>query len=154
MTKKRKTTPKSKASTAMSRYIRLRDALDYCREHGVDLRQFARPEDIICKCVTCGVVKSWVRMDAGHWIGRGVGGSSGVYFDERNIHCQCKQQCNMVGGKPTEHEEFIIEKYGVDVRDELRQKHYTIIDCGSFAMTMLEKHYKDEYKELVKQTGI
>ena len=76
-----KVTLKTKASNACSRYIRLRDALEYCYDHSIDISQFNRPEDIIGKCCTCGAVKSWVRMDAGHFKGRGIGGGSGVYFD-------------------------------------------------------------------------
>ena len=84
-------TLKEKASKAMSRYIRLRDALEYCDNYSIDITQFNRPEDIVGKCCTCGTVKSWSWMDAGHWLGRGIGGGSGTYFDERNVHLQCKQ---------------------------------------------------------------
>jgi 5-methylcytosine-specific restriction endonuclease McrA len=84
--KKRGKTPKEKAWKACSRYIRLRDAIAYCLKHGIDLTQFNRPEDIIGKCCTCGKVKSWIYLQAGHWKGRDLGGKSGTYFDERNIH--------------------------------------------------------------------
>ena len=57
-TESRYMTPKQKASKAMSRFIRLRDALAYCHRRGIDLHQFARPEDVIGKCCSCGAVKS------------------------------------------------------------------------------------------------
>ena len=144
-------TPKQKASKACSRYIRLRDALKYCRKYGIDLNQFNRPEDIIGKCVTCGKVKSWIRMDNGHFKGRGIGGGSGVYFDERNQHLQCKTCNGFEGGRPDEYREFIIEEYGQDVLDELNQKHHIPIDMGQFAMLAMEIMYKDKYKELAAQ---
>lgn len=142
--------PKAKASKAMSRYCRLRDALEYCNEHSIDLTQFNRPEDIIGKCVTCGTVKSWIRMHGGHCLPRGIGGGSGVYFDERNEHLQCAQ-CNMWGsGKEKEHREFIIEKYGRKTLVELDKKHMIPIDFRDLAMKAMEIHYKELYAELVK----
>ncbi len=142
-------TPTKKASAACSRYIRLRDALKYCREHGIDLSQFNRPEDIIGKCVTCGKVKSWIRMDNGHFKGRGSGGGSGVYFDERKQHLQCKPCNGFEGGRPDEYREFIIEEYGQDVLDELNLKHRIPIDMGTLAMQATEIVFKEKYNELV-----
>jgi len=143
-----KTTPKKKASTQCSKYIRLRDALKYCRDHGIDIGQFVRPEDIVGKCCTCGAVKSWIYCDAGHYIGRGIGGSSGVYFDERNIHLQCKQCNGFKGGAPNEYKEFMLKKYGQPVIDELMRKHFSFLDCKNLAMNAMEIFYKDKYEEL------
>jgi hypothetical protein len=146
-----KVTPKSKASKAMSRYIRLRDALSYCKEHGIDLSQFARPEDIIGQCCTCGGVKSWIRLDAGHWKGRGIGGGSGVYFDERNVDLQCKRCNGFLGGMVEAHEEYIAKKRGRDIVDEIARLHYGRIDMKSLAMQAMEIHYKEKYTELLKE---
>lgn len=146
--------PKAKASNAMSRYCRLRDALEYCNEYGIDLTQFNRPEDIIGKCCTSSTVKSWVYMDAGHFIGRGIGGGSGVYFDERNVHLQSKRENAFAGGNPTEYRKFMLEKYGQDVIDELERKHMIPIDFRDLAMKAMEIHYKTLYKELVEQNGL
>ena len=117
-------TPKQKASAAFSRYIRLRGALEYCRGRGIDTGQFVRPEDIIGVCCTCGTVKAWIRMDAGHFKGRGSGGGSGTYFDERNVHLQCKRCNGFEGGRVQDYEKFIIVKYGQAVLDELNIKHH------------------------------
>ena len=145
-----KVTPKSKASKACSRFIRLRDAIDYCKVHGVDLSQFSRPEDVIGQCCTCGAVKSWFRMDAGHWKGRGIGGGSGTYFDERNIDLQCKQCNGFQGGRVADHEEYLVKKYGRKIVDEIERKHYTRIDMKAMAMQAMEIHYKEKYKELIE----
>ena len=151
---KRKTskqkTPKVEASDAMRRYVRLRDALAYCDKYSIDTSQFTRPEDLIGQCCTCGVVKSWIRMDAGHWIGRGIGGGSGVYFDERNVNLQCKLD-NMTGGKPQEHEDYIREKHGQEVIDELRRKHVLPLDMSDLAMKSIKIFYDDGYRELLKR---
>lgn len=147
---KRKTTPKTKASTAFSRYIRLRDALKYCKEHNIDLSQFTRPEDIIGVCCTCGTVKSWIRMDAGHFIGRGIGGGSGVYFHESNVHLQCKPCNGFEGGRYKDYEKFIIKTYGQGVHDQLQRKHHIPGRMGTLELQVLEQYYKDEYKKLVE----
>ena len=123
--KKKPKSDKAKTWDAMSRYIRLRDALEYCRSSGINIDQFARPEDVLCKCVTCGAVKSWGRMDGGHCIGRGVGGGSGVYFNEKNLACQCKICNGMKQGARPEFEAAIIKKHGQDVMDELTMLHMT-----------------------------
>ena len=132
----------------MSKFVRLRDAIEYCKSHGIDLSQFNRPEDTIGKCCTCGTVKSWIRMDAGHCIGRGIGGSSGVYFDERNVNLQCKQ-CNAFrqGARP-EYEIFLKEKFGDDTIDELTRLHHTNI-YKEAEIIALGMYYKQEYKKLV-----
>jgi len=146
-----KVTQKKKASAAMSRYIRLRDALLYCQKHGIDLRQFSRPEDIIGECCTCGAVKSWFRMDAGHYKSRGSGGMSGVYFDERNVHLQCKRCNGFEGGRPKEYREFMLKRYGQDVLDDIERKHRIIKGGGGvndMSMKAVEIFYKEKYKRL------
>ena len=153
MTPKRKGfryTPKGKASTVMSRFIRFRDALDYCREHGIYMEQFTRPEDVIGQCCTCGAVKSWIRMDAGHWQGRGMGGGSGVYFDERNVDLQCKPCNGFEGGRSKEHEAYLLKKYSQEVIDELELKHRIPRDNGVLAMQAMEIYYKGRYNELLE----
>ena len=149
--KKRSTvTPKEKANKAFSRYIRLRDAVRYCTEYGIDLSQFSRPEDAIGKCCTCGKVKSWIRMDNGHFKGRGIGGGSGTYFDERNCHLQCKTCNGFQGGAPEEYKEFMLERYGQGVIDDIYFKHHKPANFSDLAMKALERWAKDEYNKLVK----
>ena len=133
-----------------SRYCRLRDAISYCEEHGIDLGQFTGPEDIIGNCCTCGAVKSWTYMDAGHFKSRGMGGGSGVYFDERNVHLQCKQCNAFKQGAPKEYEEFILDKYGQEVIDELQRKHRVPFNMRSLPMLAMKEFYKGKYKELLK----
>ncbi|MCK5611536.1 recombination protein NinG [Candidatus Pacearchaeota archaeon] len=149
--KKRKVTLKSKADKAFSRYIRLRDAIAYCQKMSIDLSQFTRPEDVIAKCCTCGVVKSWIRMDNGHYKGRGIGGGSGTYFDERNCNLQCKICNGFQGGAPAEYEDFLIEKYGDGIIQELELKHRMPADFSELAMKALELWAKEQYNDLVEK---
>ena len=148
-------TAKQKTSDICSRFIRLRDALDYCKRIGIDLSQFVRPEDIIGHGCTCTRVKSWIRMDAGHWINRGSGGSSGVYFDERNINLQCKP-CNgnfYQGGTQRDvksaYDQFMLEKYGQEVMDELRVRDKLLTRKYSVIILALHQLYTEQYQELL-----
>ncbi len=144
-----KTILKTKAWAACSRYCRLRDAISYCNEYNIDISQFNRVEDLPVKCCTCGQVRSWIYMDAGHYISRSSGGLSGVYFDERNIHAQSKDCNNYKQGAAQEYREFIVKKYGENMPDELLKKHYILPDMKDLAMKATEQFYKEKYRELV-----
>ena len=147
--RKKHNRPKRKASDACSRYVRLRDAIAYCKIRGIDIGQFTRVENIPVKCCTCNMVKSWINVHAGHFIGRSLGGGSGVYFDERNIHAQCPQ-CNAFRqGNPLVYKEFMLQKYGQKVIDELRVKHTSYQDSGAVAMQVMEILYKELFDKLV-----
>ena len=142
-------TLKQKAWDWCSKYIRLRDAIEFCNRRGIDIGQMVRPDDILGECCTCGAIKVWKYMDAGHWKGRGLGGGSGTYFDERNINLQCKICNGFRGGMAKEHEEYIREKYGQVVVCELERKHYSRLDMQDIAMLAMEIFYKRKYKDLI-----
>ena len=139
---------KKKASEWMSRYCRLRDAIEFCRKRGVDITQFSRPRDIIVACCCCGKVLSWNNVDGGHFIGRGRGGYSGVYFDERNVHAQCKG-CNMWTQNNPDYRKFMLLKYGQDTIDELELRHKTNNYKGQIEAIGLM--YKGMFLELKKE---
>ena len=146
-------TPKQRAWSACSRYIRLRDAIAYCEKYEIDLFTFARPEDIVGRCCTCSAVKSWIRMDAGHFKGRGLGGGSGAYFDERNVNLQCKKCNGFKQGAPAEYEVFLVDKYGPEIIEELDRKHVLQTDMRPLAMAATEQFFKEKYDELVEGLG-
>ena len=123
-----------------SRYIRLRDSIDYCRRIGISL------DEGIVQCCTCRAVKQLKYMDAGHFIGRGLGGSSGVYFDERNIATQCKRCNAFLQGNPSAFKEFMLSKYGQETIDELHIRHRTNSYKGQ--LWAIGQMYKKMYNEL------
>lgn len=115
-----------------SRYIRLRDAVDRKAGWG--------------HCCDCGKIVQIKYADAGHYIGRGLGGGSGVYFDERNIHLQAKV-CNKTNQNRDGYRKFMLDKYGQEVIDELERLHrtrnYTLMDLQGLLL-----YYKQEYERL------
>lgn len=98
----------------------------------------------------CSCRKVIVRGDAGHFIGKGFGGSSGVRFDERNINFQCIPCNRFQEGNKLEYRKFMIKKYGQDVIDELERLHrthnYTLMELEG-----LKLYYQQAYKELSQQ---
>jgi len=130
---------KSTANKYLSQYILLRDALP--------------PTYDIVKCCTCGrlMQRTARNSHAGHFIGKGMGGGSGVYYDERNVHAQCHNCNKYMQGNGAEYYPFMLAKYGQEVIDELRKKHlltrpYSVDEYGIM--------YREKYKELKKQRHV
>jgi len=129
---------RSTANSYLSQYILLRDSM---------------PGHEYCRCCTCGCVipVRGHQSHAGHFIGKGHGGSSGVYFDERNVHAQCHNCNTYEQGNGPAYYEFMLHKYGQEVIDELKLKHklprpHSISEYGIF--------YREKLKELKKALGL
>jgi hypothetical protein len=133
-----------KQSTAWrwcSKYILLRDAIKYAEKHGMNV-----PDTV--ECCSCGRIMPLNSRDsqAGHFISRGMGGASGVYWDERNIHAQCSQCNRFEQGNQSGYREFMIEEYGEHIEDELKILHKTRSYKGR--IPAIGEMYKQLYKEL------
>ena len=80
------------------------------------------------KCVTCGIVKHWKELQAGHFI---PGRHNKILFDERGVHPQC-YRCNVpLKGNPRAYDAFMRKTYGVKVIKDLERldrqsKQFTI----------------------------
>ncbi len=121
-----------------SKYIRLRDAIAYQKKY---------PEVELgwVKCCTCDrIIFIWKNCDAGHFISKSRGGLSGVYFDERNIHAQCKDCNGFHQGQYHKYKLFMRDKYGQEVIDLLLWLHthqsykYKIVGIGLMYKEMFE----------------
>ena len=125
-----------------SKYIRLRDSIECCKRLGVPL------DSGFAQCCTCGKVIQWKYGDAGHFISRGSRGASGVYFDERNINFQCKPCNGFKQGNAQAYQDFMLEKYGQEVIDQLRC--LDVSQSYKYKLVGLEIYYKQVYQELVE----
>lgn len=77
------------------------------------------------KCVTCGAVKHYKELQAGHFIPQAQGNA--VKWDLRNIHPQC-YRCNInLGGNGAEYYPYMEQRYGKEVIDELRRLSNTSV---------------------------
>jgi len=94
---------RKKADDTMSKYIRYRDG------------------DVCCCCYKRG------KVDAGHWIPK-TNSNWGTRYDERNVHSQ-GVPCNRYSHPQDEYAEFMYQKYGHEVMQELSiQKYWTLVE--------------------------
>ena len=70
------------------------------------------------KCFTCDTVKDYKLMDAGHFIPAGTCPPP-LYFDERNVSCQCTSCNRYKSGNLSVYAIRLVEKYGSEVLREL-----------------------------------
>lgn len=143
--------PKEKAFKQMSLYCRLRDALSWSLANYQDVTGI-QPQLLVVKCCTCKTIGTWkYKMQAGHFIPRGSRGQSGVYYDERNVHAQCKDCNGFKEGNTLVYLEFMQQKYGQKVIDELRVLDAMVKSYSSFELMKIEMLYKQLFKELLKE---
>lgn len=142
-TQRTKTKLKKDLWTVFSRYIRLRDALDYQQNHP---EYFGEP---LAVCVTCrrvGKALGQGGMQAGHFIP----GRQGSYvYDERQVNAQC-YRCNVeLKGNWPEYLEFMVAKYGQETVDHMmyEQRRETVKYAAS-DLEELENTYKEKVKAL------
>lgn len=91
-----------KADRIFSKYIRLRYAVNF----------FAR-------CVTCGRVDHYSRMQNGHYIGRRI---MATRYDEKNCNVQCSYCNETLGGNLVKYKAYLQRTYGPAVIPYLQQK--------------------------------
>ncbi len=150
--KAKKKGPKQTASDWQSRWVRITAVIETCTKFPE-----LSPKDLIAQCCTCGKLTSVSRrggIQCGHWKPRSSGGSSGTYFDERNIGPQCGN-CNGFGGGETDKfRAYIVKKYDEDVAQELERLHLLPSRWGPREYPGLTLYYKTEVEKLLKETGI
>lgn len=141
--------------TWMALYVKLRDAI----EDKLD------PDFRFVRCRTCGKVleryyynekgerKSNKSCQAGHFMGRKSGGSSGTYFDERNVHVQCANCNAFEQGAHKEFRAYLVNKFNEETVQDIERKH-TIHSYSDMDIIILETYYKNEYEKLCEQYNI
>lgn len=122
---------------------RLKKALDIVFSQWV--RQSNADRNGYVKCVTCGVVKHYKEMQAGHYISRS---HMNTRWDEKNVHPQCFADNIYKKGDYPNYTLYLIKKYGAGVIDELIEKQRTIKKFTAQDLHALINHYKSLIKEL------
>lgn len=97
-------------------------------------------------CISCGKRGDIKEMDAGHYIPKTAGLS--IYFDEKNVHCQCTYCNRYMHGNLTRYALGLIEKYGNGILEELESKRNISRKFSIFDYQDLIKEYKEKVKEL------
>jgi hypothetical protein len=148
------------ANKYLSWYILLRDAIRLAKERPGINRD---GRFTWCQCCTCGKMIDRFKSSchAGHFFPKGMGGSSGAYYDETNVHAQCHSCNDTLEGNRTEYWPFMAARYGPAHIERLRVKHklprpLPIGTYGTFYLeaykNLLAKH-KLEYERRKRKVG-
>ncbi len=149
---KKKKTEKAVAWAWMSRWVRLKAVLVFQQVCGT-----MGDGEPLAQCYTCGTVVNITKKgggQAGHFRSRGIGGSSGLYFDERAIRVQCSKCNTWRQGQPTEFRLGLVDEYGEEIVLELERIHKLPSRWGPKEYYGLILHYKAEVAKLLEETGI
>ena len=97
-------------------------------------------------CFTCGNKKRWQDQDAGHYIARSIGGM-GLFFEEKNVHCQCTACNRFRHGNLVEYSLELRRKYGNTILEELAYKKKKITKFTTKDLEVLMGYYKKKLDE-------
>jgi hypothetical protein len=128
-------TSDKKLWTVFSEYIRRRDA---------DEKGFA-------KCITCGLIRHWKKLDCGHGVPRQHWGTR---YNEKNNNAQCKRCNGFEGGSQDEYAKQVDKKFGAGTWDsivlmsKIRSKKLSY-----FEIDVLTDLYKKKIEEIKKYKG-
>lgn len=115
-----------------SRFIRLRD----CKLTTNTL--------VAGKCVTCGKVYPFEKLQAGHFL------HNGNDYDERNIHAQCARCNKWLHGNGTKYYEFMLTTYGMEVIEELEREKRVIHKYTQEQLNEMYKGFKMRAQAIVE----
>lgn len=95
------------------------------------------------KCFTCGIVKYYKEIQAGHWIH-----GDNMDFIEENVNPQCVY-CNLyLSGNERVYTLKMIKLYGMEMIEELERKHREPKKYGIQDFRDIEEKYKNKVMEL------
>ena len=131
--KRKATGSKATAWGWFAKYIKLRDCIA------------TTGNPTIARCITCGEVKPWDDLDAGHML---LGRTGGILFDETMVHAQCRN-CNRTGnGEYQMYKTVMIERRGQEWYELKEQAKKTNVKLGEFECKQYAEEYKAKYKAL------
>lgn len=128
--RKRAVNLKNKLWKIFSEYIRRREA----------------DENGMVSCISCGAVRHWKEIHAGHYIPRSAG--LAVYFSEKNVHPQ-DAACNTFRhGNLSQYALALRKKYGEGILEELDALRRETRKISQVEYAELIEKYKSKLKEL------
>lgn len=130
---KKEAITKDKVWKIFSRYIRLRDCLEFTGM--LEMGQ----------CVTCMRSFPYSELQAGHFL---PGRHNSVLFDERNCHSQCEHCNNLPKGNPVPYRRFMLAVYGQAVIDELEYLDRQPKQLKNYQLLELYEQYSEKVKHL------
>lgn len=111
----------------------------YVRKKAADFQGYAA-------CFTCGVVKPWQELEAGHYIHARLG----TFFDEMNVNPQCTRCNKWLHGNLGEYENRLLKKYGenelnkMKMRAQIKRKVFSDLE-----LKVMSKDYKQKFETII-----
>lgn len=100
----------------------------------------------LASCVTCGAVKPWKELHAGHFIAKSLG--LAIYFEERNLAPQC-YYCNVkLHGNGPRFALYLVNKHGPGILEELDAMRQAGRKITEPEYLELIAHYQQKLKDL------
>ena len=118
-------------TTVVSPYIRLK----YADSNGY------------VKCVTCGRVYHYKKMQAGHFIHK----LNATYFIEMNLHPQCLRCNYYLSGNMGDYRKFMENTYGKDKVEELEITSKPNFKLTDDYLQEVKDYYKPKLDKLLKE---
>lgn len=129
MKKRKRSAVVKELDRVFSQYIRLR----------------AANLDGFCECITCGNVRHWKQMQAGHFMSRR---KYSTRWDEMNVQVQ-DDACNRWRqGEQYKFALWLDNEYGEGTADELVAKSNQIVKFTDSELEEMIEHYKRKVSEL------
>src|SRR3990167_7148937 len=97
------------------------------------------------KCCSCGQIKSYDQLDAGHFINRKW---RATRWHEQNVHAQCISDNRFGEGDSAGYALFMLDKYGRERVEYLRALGRTTAKFTDSEGELLIKDYRRRTKEL------
>ncbi len=107
------------------------------------IRQKDADDDGFVKCATCGEIRHWKYMDAGHFISRR---NKITKFLEINLAPQCHDCNRFKEGKPEEFAKYIDKKYGSGTAQYLESLSKQSIHISRIDYIQQIEIYKEKLK--------
>lgn len=96
------------------------------------------------KCISSGKVLPVSQMHAGHF--HPAGSNSAIRWHEKNVNGQSIHDNYYKHGNPLGYQKGIVEKYGMEVLEELEMKRHQPYKPSRFDLEILISHYKQKLK--------
>jgi len=124
-----------KVDTVFSQYVRLRAADD--RGYG--------------ECYTCGAVRHWTEVDAGHFMSRAC---MSTRWEEKNVQFQCKRCNGFRSGEQYLFSMHLDQQYGEGTAEELLRESKQTRKFSRQELEAMYHHYKRKVDELKSTKGL
>lgn len=120
-----------KLDVIFSKFIRLRDSAAFNHTH--------------FKCISCGQIKPFEQMDAGHFMGRI---HKATRWDEDNVHGECRACNRMSADHIVYYQRNLVQKIGQGRVDLLLAKARQSKKWSAWELEQLIKHYQQEVDKM------